>query len=347
MALNFGTGTLADVSALVEYCNAPVGTEYADLRARHGFVAPHAIRYWCLGNEMDGPWQIGAMNAHDYAKKAREAARILKRHDPSINAILCGSSSPAMPTFGQWDRTALLECWEHVDFLSLHNYAGNWENDTPGYLGYATEFEAQINQLRTILSEVKQKLAFRRDVYLCWDEWNVWYKDRNGDGNWQEAPHLCEEIYNLEDALVIAQWINVFLRHCDVLKIACIAQIANAISPILTTPTQLLRQATFYPFALYAHHARGKSLRAHVSCAHLYHQALRRGPVHRCDGKLRLRRRPDLSPLWQRLVGGREESGEGLCGGAFQLGKHLTSDLKNAARAWVAVGAPVTGTTLF
>jgi alpha-N-arabinofuranosidase len=265
MAVNLGTGSLSEVSALVEYCNAPVGTEYADLRFSHGCAKPHDIKYWCLGNEMDGPWQIGALSAEDYAKKAREAAKIMKWHDPRIKTILCGSSAPSMPSFPQWDRTGLMHCWEHVDYLSLHNYAGNWKNDTRDYLGYATEFDGQINQLRTVLNEVKQKLNAKRDVHLCWDEWNVWYKDRNGAGGWREAPHLCEEVYNLEDALVVAQWLNSFLRHCDVLKIACIAQIVNVISPLLTTSTQVLRQATFYPFVMYSQLAAGQSLRAHMN----------------------------------------------------------------------------------
>ncbi len=265
MAVNLGTGSLNEVSALVEYCNAPAGTQYADLRLRHGYAKPHDIKYWCLGNEMDGPWQIGALSAEDYARKAREAAKIMKWHDPRIKTILCGSSNPSMSTFPAWDRMALLHCWDQVDYLSLHNYAGNWKNDTPDYLGYATEFDSQITQLRTVLNEVKQKLNSTREVHLCWDEWNVWYKDRNGAGGWRAAPHLCEEVYNLEDALVVAQWLNTFLRHCDVLKIACIAQIVNVISPLLTTPTKVLRQSTFYPFVMYSQLASGKSLRTRIT----------------------------------------------------------------------------------
>ncbi|HEX8523034.1 MAG TPA: alpha-L-arabinofuranosidase C-terminal domain-containing protein [Tepidisphaeraceae bacterium] len=264
MAVNLGTGSLNEVSALVEYCNAPMGTEFADLRMMHGFPKPHEIKYWCLGNEMDGPWQIGALSAEDYAKKAREAAKIMKWHDPRIKTILCGSSGPFMRTFPEWDRTALTHCWEQTDYLSLHNYATNWENDTPSFLAYANQLEGQLTQLRTVLAEVKQKLKSKHDVQLCWDEWNVWYKDRNGNGQWQEAPHLCEEVYNLEDALVVAQWLNVLLRNCDVVTIACIAQIVNVISPLLTTREKVLKQSTFFPFVMYANHCAGRSLRARV-----------------------------------------------------------------------------------
>jgi alpha-L-arabinofuranosidase len=267
MTINLGTGTVREAGELVEYCNAPPGTELADLRVKHGHREPHNIRYWGLGNEMDGPWQIGALSADEYARKACEAAKVIKWHDKSNKTIVAGSSGPGMPTFGKWDRTALEHCWAHADYLSLHNYATNWEHDTPSFLGYAVELESQVMALRTVLSEVKQKLGARHDVFLCWDEWNVWYKDRSGHGGWKEAPHLCEEIYNLEDALVNAQWMNVLLRNCDVIRIACIAQIVNVISPLLTTRTELLRQSTFYPFVMFSSRAKGLALAPQVKCA--------------------------------------------------------------------------------
>ncbi len=267
LAVNLGTGTTADAARYVEYCNAPPGTELADLRGKHGYPRPHAVKYWCLGNEMDGPWQIGQLTAEDYAKKAREAAKIMRLTDPSIQTIVCGSSGPWMKTFPQWDRTALELCWEYANFLSLHNYATNWENDTASFLGYANEFEHHIDTLATVLRETKQKLGAKHDIYLSQDEWNVWYKDRKFDGGWRVAPPLCEETYNLEDALVVAQWLNVFLRKCDVLKMACIAQVVNVIAPLKTRGDDLLRESTFYPFVMYAQHARGKSLRPKVDVA--------------------------------------------------------------------------------
>ncbi|MGB7160811.1 MAG: alpha-L-arabinofuranosidase C-terminal domain-containing protein [Tepidisphaeraceae bacterium] len=264
LGLNFGTGTIRDAADLVEYCNAPAGTEIADLRVAHGHREPYGVKYWCLGNEMDGPWQMGALSAEQYGQKAREAAKLMRAHDPSIKTILCGSSGPGMSTFPQWDRTALEIAWEQSDYLALHNYATNYENDTPSFLAYAKEFERHVDTLATLLRETKQKLNSKRDVFLSWDEWNVWYKDRNGAGGWAQAPRLCEEVYNLEDALVVAQWLSVFLRKCDVLKIACIAQIVNVISPMLTTRNGLLKQSTYYPFELFARHARGTSLAADV-----------------------------------------------------------------------------------
>jgi alpha-N-arabinofuranosidase len=260
LGVNLGTGTIEEAGAYVEYCNAPAGTLEADRRVANGAPEPFGVRYWCLGNEMDGPWQIGHMDATAYAIKAREAAKLMKWHDPSIRLTLCGSSSSHMPTYPEWDRIALEICWEYVDYLSLHFYAGNRDDDTDSYLALARQFEDHLDVLAGTLRYVKAKLRSRHDVYLSWDEWNVWYKDQTMQGGWQEAPHLIEEVYNLEDALVVAQWLNVFLRRCDVLKIACLAQLVNVIAPILTRPDGILRQSIFYPFALFSRYASDDSL---------------------------------------------------------------------------------------
>jgi alpha-L-arabinofuranosidase len=260
LAANLGTGTLADAAALVEYCNAPAGSRYADLRAEHGYPEPHAIKYWCLGNEMDGPWQIGHLEAGEYARKAREAAKVMRWQDPDLRLIVCGSSGTNMLTYPEWDRIVLEHCWEHVDYLALHSYATNYVDDTASFLAMAAEFEAHLDTLAGLLRFVKAKLRSKHDIYLSWDEWNVWYKDRSGRGEWRVAPALSEEVYNLEDALVVAQWMNVFLRRCDVLKIACLAQIVNTIAPLTTMGDRLLRQTTYYPFVLIGNHAAGVSL---------------------------------------------------------------------------------------
>jgi len=260
LGTNFGTGTIEEAGNLVEYCNAPAGSYYADLRISHGFTKPHGVQYWCLGNEMDGYWQIGHLDANDYGKKAQEASKMMKWQDPTIKLILCGSSSMTMSTFPEWDRIVLEACWENVDYLSLHCYVGNRENNTPRYLAISSQLEQQVDVLSAVLRYVKAKLRSKRDVLLSWDEWNVWYKAQNWIGGWTSAPHLIEEVFNLEDALVVSQWMNVFLRKCDVLKIACLAQIVNVIAPILTSPGGLLKQTTYYPFKLYSQFTRGQSL---------------------------------------------------------------------------------------
>ena len=190
----------------------------------------------------------------------------MRLHDPSLKLILCGSSHLNMPTFPEWDRISLETCWDQVDYLSLHHYTANREGDTASYLARAFDFEAHINNLTATLGYVKAKLRSRHDVYLSWDEWNVWYREHGGDGAWAEAPHLLEEIYNLEDALVVAQWMNVFLRHSRVLKIACLAQLVNVIAPILTRPEGLIKQSIFYPFQFFRQYAVGTSLDALVKC---------------------------------------------------------------------------------
>jgi alpha-N-arabinofuranosidase len=260
MAVNMGTGSIQSASDLVEYCNVDSGTYWSDLRASHGYRDPHNVRYWCVGNEMDGPWQIGHLGAVDYGNKALEAAKMMKWIDPTIETILCGSSNDRMPTYPDWDRTALEIAWEHVDYHSMHYYAGNRTDDTASFLASAVAFEQFVDTLEGTLRYVKAKRRSKHDVYLSWDEWQVWYKGDSLQGDWTEAPHLAEEIYNLEDALVVAQWLNVFLRKSHVLKIACVAQITNVISWLHTRSDGLLKQPSYYAFELISNYARGEAL---------------------------------------------------------------------------------------
>jgi alpha-N-arabinofuranosidase len=281
LGVNLGTGTIEEAAALVEYCNAPTGTYNADQRAEHGYREPHNVRYWCLGNEMDGPWQLGRLSNEDYALKAREAAKMMRLHDPNLKLVLCGSSHTRLPTYPDWDRVVLEACWEAVDYLALHYYASNQDDDTASYLASAAQFEGHLDTLAGLLRFVKAKLRSKHDVYLSWDEWNVWYKDTTGNGKWQEGPPLSEEVYNLEDALVVAQWLNVFLRRCDVLKIACLAQVVNTIAPLTVRGDKLLRHPTYYPFVLVSNHAAGQSLEP-LTVAPQYDTRLF-GPMPRLD----------------------------------------------------------------
>jgi alpha-L-arabinofuranosidase len=264
LGVNMGTGSIQSASDLVEYCNVPGGTYWSDLRASHGYSEPHNVRYWCVGNEMDGPWQIGHLDAVSYGNKALEAAKMMKWQDPSIKTVLCGSSSDKMSTYPEWDRTALEIAWEHINFHSMHYYAGNRENDTASYLASAAVFEQFVDTLEGTLRYVKAKTRSKHDVFLSWDEWQVWYKGDPVEGSWTEAPHLAEEIYNLEDALVVAQWLNVFLRKSQILKIACVAQIVNVISWLHTCRDQLLKQPSYHVFKLVSNHARGNALDVNV-----------------------------------------------------------------------------------
>jgi alpha-L-arabinofuranosidase len=263
MAVNLGTAPIQEAGNLVEYCNGQAGTQYADMRVANGHRDPYNVKYWCLGNEMDGPWQIGHLEAEEYGRKAREAAKIMRWHDPSIEMISCGSSNSKMPTFPEWDRVVLEHLWENVHYHSMHYYAQNHENDTTSFLASSAEFEHFVDTLSGVLRYVKAKTRSKRDVYLTWDEWNVWYKATGSDhtqSGWKEAPHLLEEIYNLEDALVVAQWMNVFLRRADVIKVACLAQVVNVIAPVMTNKDGLLKQTIYYPFMLFSKLAAGTAL---------------------------------------------------------------------------------------
>lgn len=264
LGVNLGTGTIEEAAALVEYCNGEPGSSFSDMRVANGHADPYGVRYWCLGNEMDGPWQIGQLDMHQYGHKAREAAKAMRLADASIATVLCGSSNTVLPTYPEWDRVTLEACWEHVDYLAMHYYATNEPEDTASYLSLAAQFESHVDTLAGTLRYVKSMLRSDHDVFLSWDEWNVWYKNQDVDGSWQHAPRLLEESYNLEDALVVAQWLNVFLRRCDVLKIACLAQLVNVIAPIVTSTDAMFRQTIYYPLMLMSRVARGRSLDASI-----------------------------------------------------------------------------------
>ncbi len=267
MGLNLGTGTPEKAAALVEYCNVEKGTKWSELRRSHGIAQPYKVEHWCLGNEMDGPWQIGHMTATEYGMKAQDAARQMHYVDPSLKLIACGSSHPLMPTYLEWDREVLEQCYEHVDGLSLHRYFGNTPEETGGdstkYLAMNLSMERQIEESLAVCDLVRGHKRSPKKLWLSFDEWNVWYRARSGDavnGHEQEAPHLLEEVYNLEDALLVGGILNTLMRNADRVKIACLAQLVNVIAPIMTNPKGSLRQTIFYPYSFALQYARGKVL---------------------------------------------------------------------------------------
>lgn len=264
MGLNLGTGTPEEAAALVEYCNLDQGTKWSDLRRKHGFAEPYRVKRWCLGNEMDGPWQIGHMTATEYGMKAQDGARQMRYVDPSLQLIACGSSGPFMPTYLEWDREVLEQCYDYVDGLSLHRYFTNSPQDTGGdsakFLAMNLSMEQQIEETVAVCDLVRGHKRSPKELWLSFDEWNVWYRARSGDatnGHRQEAPHLLEEVYNLEDALLVGGLINSLLRHADRVKVACLAQLINVIAPIMTNASGLLRQTIYYPYNWALQYARG------------------------------------------------------------------------------------------
>jgi alpha-N-arabinofuranosidase len=265
LTVNLGTGTPEEARNWVEYCNAPVGAKYANLRAANGHVAPHAVKLWCLGNEMDGPWQLGHVPADQYAIRAQQAAKMMKDVDKTIELVACGSCTINLPTYMEWDRQVLEYIGDYADYISLHRYVGNRDDDTPNYLAITNSLDRQIEEMDAVCRFVQAKRRSAKRAYLCFDEWNVWYKNMQKDGEGKFAPHLIEEIYNLEDALVVAGFFNSFIRHADVLKIANIAQIVNVIAPLQTRGDDLLIQTIFYPFEMFTKRREGIALRLSVT----------------------------------------------------------------------------------
>jgi len=266
MGLNLGTGTPEQAADLVEYCNVEKGTRWSDLRRKHGIAEPYKIERWCLGNEMDGPWQIGHMSASEYGLKAADAARQMRYVDPSLKLIACGSSGPFMPTYLEWDREVLEQCYDYVDGLSLHRYFDNTETtggDSAKFLAMNLTMDRQIAETVAVCDLVRGHKRSPKQLWLSFDEWNVWYRERRGDatnGKRTEAPHLLEEIYNLEDALLVGGLLNTLIRNSDRVKLACLAQLINVIAPIMTNANGLFRQTIFYPYSWALQFARGAAL---------------------------------------------------------------------------------------
>ena len=268
-AINLGTRGPEQARDIVEYCNHKGGSLYSDMRIANGRKDPFNIKVWCLGNEMDGLWQMGAKTAYEYGRTANEAAKMMKWVDPTIELVACGSSSSEMPTFGDWELTVLNECYENIDYVSLHRYYANPTGDTPGFLARTMDMDDFIHSVGSICDAVKGRKHSKKQVYLSFDEWNVWYHSRQQDEEiwkrekWDRALPLLEDIYNFEDALLVGSMLITLLRNADRVKIACLAQLVNVIAPIMTrNGGGCWAQTIYYPFLHASRYGRGTALRA-------------------------------------------------------------------------------------
>lgn len=270
MASNLGTRGPDEARALVEYCNSETDTYYANLRRQNGYEKPFGIKLWCLGNEMDGWWQICHKTAEEYARVATEAAKVMKWVDPSIELIACGSADAGMPTYGEWERTVLDHTYDYVDYLSLHCYYGNYKNDTPSFFANVEAMDKFIKETAAICDEIKAKKKGDKQINLSFDEWNVWYRTKDEEKTierWQYAPRLLEEKYNFEDAILVGGMLMSLQNNCDRVKLACLAQLVNVIAPIMTeVGGKSWTQTIFYPFMYASLYGRGTALSAQVSC---------------------------------------------------------------------------------
>ena len=268
MAANLGTGTPDEARNWVEYCNSPVGTKYADMRAANGHNDPYGVKLWCLGNEMDAIWQLGHVPARDYAIRAQQAAKMMKDVDPSIETIASGSCKVDLPTYAVWDREVLEYIGSFAEYLSVHRYVRNDDSNAADFFAVTNAITQQIEEMDAVCRYVQAVTRSRKRHYLCFDEYNIWYRARKAehkDGRGKFAPHLIEETFNLEDTLVIAGFLNCFIRRADVVKIANLSQVVNVLAPILTRGNDMLLQSIYYPFLMYSKRREGMSLRPAVA----------------------------------------------------------------------------------
>lgn len=274
LAVNLGSKGMDSARNLLEYTNHPGGSYWSDLRRANGQEEPWNVRMWCLGNEMDGPWQVGQKTADEYGRIARETAKAMRAFDGDLELVVCGSSTPYMVTYPAWEATVLNHTYDEVDFISLHMYFENEANDTATYLAQNHELEKYIHTVASVIEFIKTKKRSNKQVYISFDEWNVWYHSKpqdkkilEGNAGWPHAPAILEDIYNFEDVLQVACILNTFIRRADIVKIACMAQLVNVIAPIMTSKGGgAWRQTIFYPLLFASKYGRGTSMNVQVDC---------------------------------------------------------------------------------
>ncbi|HSH78011.1 MAG TPA: alpha-L-arabinofuranosidase C-terminal domain-containing protein [Herpetosiphonaceae bacterium] len=236
------------------------------MRIANGYPEPHAIKTWCLGNEMDGRWQLGHRTADEYGRHAARTAIAMKWVDPNIELVACGSSHAKMPTFGEWESTVLDHVYQYADYLSLHQYYYKKGDDSATFLAQTIEMDDFIRSVVATCDHVRAKKRLKKQLYLSFDEWNVWYRnpvDRQlmEEGPWKVAPPLYEAPYMLEDAVVVGLMLITLLRHADRIKIACMAQLVNTIAPIKTIPGGgAVKETIYYPYLHASNFGRGTVL---------------------------------------------------------------------------------------
>ncbi|MEI6097960.1 MAG: alpha-N-arabinofuranosidase [Alphaproteobacteria bacterium] len=274
LAINLGSRGLDEARNFVEYVNGPTGSFWGDLRKKNGRADPFDCRIWCLGNEMDGPWQVGHKTADEYGRLANETAKTLRAFDKTLELVVCGSSNSDMKTYPEWERIVLEHTYEAVDHISLHMYFANRKGETQNYLSLNHKLDRYITTVESTINLVKANKRSKHDVAISFDEWNVWYhsneQDRAilaGSEGWPHAPRLLEDIYNFEDVLQVGLILNTFIRKSNVVKMACIAQLVNVIAPIMTEPGGAAwRQTIYYPYYFASIFGRGTALQLAVTC---------------------------------------------------------------------------------
>jgi alpha-N-arabinofuranosidase len=265
ICINAGLGTITDARDWVEYTNETRDTYWAQQRRKNGRDKPWNVKFWGLGNELDGPWQLGHKNAEDYSKFALEAAKAMRRVDNSIKLIASGSSN-----FGRnadwvgWNRTILDYLKNDIDYISLHTYIGNPTNDLQKFLASGEDVDQRIEVVEGLIRAAQVTQSNPRPIKIAYDEWNVWYRARGGS-EFATGKTRLEEMYNFEDALAMGMFFNSFFRHADSVKVANLAQLVNVIAPIFTNEKGLFLQTIFFPIAEYGKQRGNESLAVFVT----------------------------------------------------------------------------------
>jgi alpha-N-arabinofuranosidase len=267
-AVNLGTRGVQEALDVLEYTNIRSGTKLSEQRIANGRVEPWAVKMWCLGNEMDGPWQLGHRSADDYGKLASQTAKAMRQLDPSVELVVCGSSSASMPTFGAWEATVLEHTYDDVDYISCHAYYEEVAGDTASFLASAVNMDHFIESVVATADAVKARRGSTKSINISFDEWNVWYISRYHDvdkitglDDWPVAPRLLEDSYSVVDAVVFGNLLISLIKHADRVTSASLAQLVNVIAPIMTEPGgDTWRQSTFFPFAITSRLAVGSAL---------------------------------------------------------------------------------------
>jgi len=273
LAVNLGTRGLKEAVNYLEYCNFPEGTKYSNLRILHGIKQPYGVKIWCLGNEMDGEWQVGHKTAAEYGRLALETAKAMKIADPDIELVSCGSSLNTMDTFPEWEAETLNYTYDYVDYISLHQYFAGQEKPVIEFLGQADEMDQYIKTVISVCDFVKAKKRSDKTLNISFDEWGVWAHDSNetvkecNAVKWQEAPAISEMIYTHQDALLFGGMLLALIKNADRVKMACQSLLTNVSATIMTEKGGgLWLQPNYYPFSQAARYAKGDVLNTVLEC---------------------------------------------------------------------------------
>ena len=271
LTVNLGTLGIENALNYLEYVNMPAGTKYSDLRAEHGYPDPYEVKLWCLGNEMDGTWQLGHKTAAEYGRLAAETGRAMKLLDPGIQLIACGSAKSDMPTYPAWDEEVIRHVYGIADYIALHQYYGGQQMGTAAFLAQSEDFERYVDTIRSAIRVEQARQRSSRPMHISVDEWGVWAMPSEAvtqevdAAPWQIAPAISEQIYTMEDALLFASMLMTIVRNADIIKIGCQSLIANISACIMTERGGgMWKQTIYYPFRALANHARGVVLHTPV-----------------------------------------------------------------------------------